>query len=288
MEISASAGLAGLQRPAPRLAEGAGQAGTAPGQQAKEAVRTAREAGADLPENAQGVASSAIARGAEPSSVFAALVPPPSETTPPDLPDPYPDIVPAAEGEASGVAAPGGSETIDAVNAASAARGEEIDQARSAAQDAAQAEKLADRRADSAAAEKDAVVSVADANDAAETQEARAEAGDPDALAARAAAEREAALLSAERATDTRESEIRFDIPGPNAPAETGASAPPRETGAAREAEPPAEPLDAAPPSAADGARGVVALRNAAEAAYAEAVEGLRARAQGETAERVL
>ncbi len=285
MEISATAGLAGLQRPAPRLAEGAGQAGNAPGQQAKEAVRTAREAGAELPKNAQGVASSAIARGAEPSSVFAALVPPPSEPTPPDLPDPYPDIVPYEE--TGGVAASGGSETIEAANAATAVRGEEIDQARSASRDAAQAEKLADRRADSAAAEADAATGVAGAEEADRAaRDARAETEASDRL--REAARREAAAEPAEDTGRSRETEIRFDVPEPEAPAETGAAAQPRQTAAAREPEPPSEPLDSAPPSAADGARGVVALRNAAEAAYAEAVDGLRARAQGETAERVL
>jgi hypothetical protein len=54
-----------------------GRAG-AVGQQAKVAVAAAREAGVELPKNAQGHAASAIARGAAPESVFAALVSPPT------------------------------------------------------------------------------------------------------------------------------------------------------------------------------------------------------------------
>lgn len=51
----------------------AGNRANAPGQQAKAAVIVAREAGMDLPANAQGVAASAIARGADPASVFAGM-----------------------------------------------------------------------------------------------------------------------------------------------------------------------------------------------------------------------
>lgn len=46
------------------------------GQQAKAAVAQARADGVDLPKNAQGLAASGIARGAEPASVFAALYQP--------------------------------------------------------------------------------------------------------------------------------------------------------------------------------------------------------------------
>lgn len=52
----------------------AGRRGDAVGQQAKAAVSAAREAGAELPKNAQGLAASGIARGADPASIFAALV----------------------------------------------------------------------------------------------------------------------------------------------------------------------------------------------------------------------
>ena len=57
-----------------------GKSAMAVGQMAKAAVAEARAAGAELPKNAQGVAASAIARGAEPASIFEALVaPPPSD-----------------------------------------------------------------------------------------------------------------------------------------------------------------------------------------------------------------
>jgi len=59
----------------------AGRRGEAVGQQAKAAVSAAREAGAELPKNAQGLAASGIARGADPASIFAALV---SEVAPTD------------------------------------------------------------------------------------------------------------------------------------------------------------------------------------------------------------
>ncbi|PWK57479.1 hypothetical protein C8D95_102122 [Silicimonas algicola] len=51
------------------------------GQAARDAVQTARSEGVDVPRNAQGVAARAIARGADPQSVFAGLV------TPPPAPD---------------------------------------------------------------------------------------------------------------------------------------------------------------------------------------------------------
>lgn len=52
----------------------AGRRADAVGQQAKASVSAAREAGAELPKNAQGLAASGIARGADPASIFAALV----------------------------------------------------------------------------------------------------------------------------------------------------------------------------------------------------------------------
>ena len=46
------------------------------GHQAKAAVQAAQEAGADMPKNAQGLAASAIAKGADPASVFAGMIVP--------------------------------------------------------------------------------------------------------------------------------------------------------------------------------------------------------------------
>lgn len=66
-------------------ARGAGREG-APGQVAKMAVKMAAEAGAELPPNAKGLAASAIAKGADPESVFAAMIPP-AEPAPEPAPD---------------------------------------------------------------------------------------------------------------------------------------------------------------------------------------------------------
>lgn len=72
--------------PAPSLA-GPGKSAMAPGQLAKVAVAEARAAGVEVPKNAQGLAASQIAKGADPASIFAAqiaaLAPPPAS----DLPD---------------------------------------------------------------------------------------------------------------------------------------------------------------------------------------------------------
>lgn len=53
-----------------------GKSAQAVGQMAKAAVAEARAAGVEMPKNAQGMAASAIARGADSSSVFLALVQP--------------------------------------------------------------------------------------------------------------------------------------------------------------------------------------------------------------------
>lgn len=53
-----------------------GKSSQAVGQMAKTAVAEAKAAGVDVPKNAQGLAASSIARGAEPSSVFAAMIAP--------------------------------------------------------------------------------------------------------------------------------------------------------------------------------------------------------------------
>ena len=52
---------------------GVGRSEEATGQQAKQAVGDARQSGADMPKNAQGIAASQIAQGADPASIFAAL-----------------------------------------------------------------------------------------------------------------------------------------------------------------------------------------------------------------------
>lgn len=291
MEISAAAVRAVYPRPAPGASEAAARAVSAPGQQAREAVRTAREAGADLPRNAQGVASSAIARGAEPSSVFAALVPPAAEPGASDPADPASDTAPAREGEAAGSIGAGGEEPIEETGRVTEARGREVDAARAEARETAQEEKLADRSADAAAA--DEAVGVSEANDADTAAEARAEAGDPEALAAREEAERQEQLLADGTARDAgapgTDDEVRLAAPGEagnagQAQAARGAAAGPEAAEGPTFAAPPSP--DA--PSAADGATGAAALTNAAEAAYAEALAGLRAQARGETADRVV
>jgi hypothetical protein len=64
---------------APETAQEASKKESAPGQQAKAAIAEAREAGTELPKNIQGKVASAIARGIDPQTVFAALVEPQPE-----------------------------------------------------------------------------------------------------------------------------------------------------------------------------------------------------------------
>ncbi|QMU57823.1 MAG: hypothetical protein GKR98_06205 [Boseongicola sp.] len=71
----------------PSAAEG-GKRSMAVGQMAKQAVAAARADSAELPKNAQGLAASAIARGADPASIFTALVAPPAVEVPPDSEEP--------------------------------------------------------------------------------------------------------------------------------------------------------------------------------------------------------
>ena len=75
------------------------------GQMARAAAQDARENGLDLPKNAQGHAASQIARGADPESVFSALV---ADTTPAD--DGAENADPAADAPEGGAVA----ETDDA------------------------------------------------------------------------------------------------------------------------------------------------------------------------------
>lgn len=65
----------------PLMATRPGKSAQSVGHMAKAAVSEAKAAGLDLPKNAQGFAASAIARGADASTVFAALVVPDPVTT---------------------------------------------------------------------------------------------------------------------------------------------------------------------------------------------------------------
>ncbi|QGX96856.1 hypothetical protein EI983_00590 [Roseovarius faecimaris] len=78
-----------------------GKAAQSVGHMAKAAVTAAKEAGAVLPKNAQGLAASAVAHGVDPATLFESMIPPPPavEDTPPDdgATAPDPDPVQAAE-----------------------------------------------------------------------------------------------------------------------------------------------------------------------------------------------
>lgn len=78
-------------------ARGAGKSAQSIGQLAKAAVAVAREARADLPSNAQGLAASAAARGIDPASLFAARVEEKGggADVAPVAPDPVPDVIAA-------------------------------------------------------------------------------------------------------------------------------------------------------------------------------------------------
>ncbi|MEQ9041226.1 MAG: hypothetical protein RIE24_23090 [Silicimonas sp.] len=65
---SQAVGLRGIEQGGP------GKRAEAVGQQAKAAVAAARDAGSETPRNAQGIAASAVARGIDPASLFAARV----------------------------------------------------------------------------------------------------------------------------------------------------------------------------------------------------------------------
>lgn len=73
---------------------GPGKKMDAVGQQAKAAVSAAREAGIELPKNAQGMAASGLARGADPETLFASLVTPEEPTIPDDPTVPDTPVVP--------------------------------------------------------------------------------------------------------------------------------------------------------------------------------------------------
>ncbi len=80
-----------------------GKSAMAPGQLAKVAVTEARAAGIEVPKNAQGFAASQIAKGADPASIFAAVVAPVDEIDPVDPADP--DVAPTEEGDADAAVA---------------------------------------------------------------------------------------------------------------------------------------------------------------------------------------
>lgn len=85
-------------------ARGVGKSAQAVGQQAKAIVAIAREAGAEVPRNARGLAASALARGIDPASLFAARV-----TEPEGLGDPIePGDAPVAGAPVAEVSIDGG------------------------------------------------------------------------------------------------------------------------------------------------------------------------------------
>ncbi len=252
MEISAIGVRPGVARPRPVEETAPGPSVQRPGQQAKTTVAEARQSGADLPANAQGLAASAIARGAEPSSVFAALVP-------------------RVEDEVS----VSGSEVAEE-------RAEGIVEKRARGLEEAQTEALADARADDAVAAEEAVYTESVAEDYVVTGE------ETDALPVVLDSddtERSAVTDDVDAIGAGRESgESNVIEASPAVPEATPADAP--EQPEIEQSEPlSAEP---GPPLAADGARGTSALVRAAEAAYTETVAGLQARAQGAAAERVV
>ena len=92
-----------------------GKSAQSVGHQAKQAVATAREAGIELPKNAQGFAASQIASGADPATLFAAQV----EDPPVDSADvsteaaDEPVEVPADTEQPAETAAPPPQESVD-------------------------------------------------------------------------------------------------------------------------------------------------------------------------------
>lgn len=93
MEIAAAVSTP-IQPQSAAAAARPGKSAGAPGQLAKIAVADAKAAGAALPKNAQGMAASAIAKGADPASVFAAMIPPPPEPAPELGLEPAPETAP--------------------------------------------------------------------------------------------------------------------------------------------------------------------------------------------------
>ena len=115
--------VAGVTAGAMELAAGRGKGVSgAPGQLAKAAVQEAQVAGAELPKNAQGIAASSIAKGADPASVFSALIPEPVAETPDVAPDTEPDgtadAVSGGTGEPEAEAAPVGDAPVSDEGAA--------------------------------------------------------------------------------------------------------------------------------------------------------------------------
>lgn len=105
MEIGGAPVWAGQGKARVMAGDGAAMRPMAVGQAAKAAAAAAVEAGAELPKNATGLAASAIARGADPGSIFAARVEP--EAGPDDAAGSVVAEVPAADPGDGGVAGTG-------------------------------------------------------------------------------------------------------------------------------------------------------------------------------------
>jgi hypothetical protein len=91
------------------------------GQMAKSAVQDARNAGAELPRNAQGQAASRIARGADPESVFSALI---ADIAPATDGEDGPGLLVETPGDGGGLVAPAEDTGSGAVLSLAAAEGE--------------------------------------------------------------------------------------------------------------------------------------------------------------------
>ena len=103
MNLSPAISVAPLATPAPQTPATdqtrPGKSGQSVGHIAKQAVASARAAGIELPANAQGLAASQIAKGADPASIFAA------QTTPTD--DVAQDQEPVVEDNEDATSTPG-------------------------------------------------------------------------------------------------------------------------------------------------------------------------------------
>lgn len=122
MDVTATA-TTPIPAPTPAPVTGPGKSAQSTGHLAKAAVAEVRAGGIELPKNAQGKAASAIAQGADPASVFAAVTEPapvnppaepPTEGTAPSAPDPAetgaapaPDAAPSIDEAETGYAEAG-------------------------------------------------------------------------------------------------------------------------------------------------------------------------------------
>lgn len=116
-------GIASNPRAAMPAGSPAGRSSDAVGHRAKAAVAAAREAGAELPRNAQGKAASAIARGADPASLFQARIASAGDAAAAGQADsgdpaPSPDVQPAEPSAASAPVEDGGDVSLSGSAAA--------------------------------------------------------------------------------------------------------------------------------------------------------------------------